>query len=72
MKIFEHPNTSYGWLCPICGSSEDKTVTFVEVFGTSHDGICEAHQYHVDCIELVEMEMGKDRALYLTQRVPRT
>lgn len=52
MRIFEKPNTSAGFKCPICGTGEIKPVTLVSIQGTEQDDIVQAEQVHVDCIEL--------------------
>lgn len=59
MKIFEEPNLDNGWKCPICGTNEKKPVTLIKIAGTEKDGMCEARQYHVSCIDLVEISDKK-------------
>lgn len=59
MKIFEHPNLEF-FKCPICGTADDKPVVLVAIDGTQKDRISKARQYHVDCIDLVEMKFGMD------------
>lgn len=51
MRTFEHPNLD-GFLCPICGTADDKPVVLVGINGTEHDNLVEALQYHLDCITL--------------------
>jgi len=51
MKIFEHFNNS-GEPCPICNTRDDKPAVLIAIDGTQFDGICEAMQVHIDCIEL--------------------
>jgi len=53
MKVFERPNLN-GFICPICGTAEDKPVVLVEIEGTQKGNIAEARQYHIDCIQLTE------------------
>jgi len=54
MKIYEHPNM-LNFKCPICGTAADKPVTLVPISGTiEQNGLCEANQYHIDCLELWE------------------
>ncbi len=60
MRAFKGPNLSGGWKCPICGTSDDKEVVLIGVDGTEDDGIMEGHQYHLDCIELMEYNL-KDK-----------
>lgn len=60
MKIFEHPNISGNWKCPICNTNEDKPVTLIGIQGTEDGNNMQAEQFHVDCIELLyneEMEI---------------
>jgi hypothetical protein len=52
MRIFEHPNTSGDWKCPICKTNEDKQVILVGVDGTEEGNNMQAEQIHVDCIDL--------------------
>jgi len=51
MKIFDHPNMT-NFRCPICGESKDEPVVLVKIAGTEQDGIMEAIQVHVDCLDL--------------------
>ena len=53
MRIFKHPNISFGWKCPICGTNEDKKVVLIGIYGTLKDKIMEAQQFHIDCIDLL-------------------
>ena len=54
MKVFDHPNTYTKFVCPICGTGDDKPVVLIPIDGTEKDGIMEARQYHLDCIKLTE------------------
>ena len=56
MRVFDHPNMTGGFTCPICGTGEDKPVVLVGLAGTEEGDIMEARQYHLDCIELTEHE----------------
>lgn len=51
MRTFEHFNAN-GKPCPLCGTREDKPPVLVAIAGTEDDGICEALQVHLDCIDL--------------------
>lgn len=51
MKIFEQPNL-ITFRCPICGTNDKKPVTLVPIYGTEKDGMAQAIQVHVDCLEL--------------------
>lgn len=52
MRVFEHPNMSNDWVCPICRFPVDHPVVLVKIFGTEDDGIVEAEQVHVHCLDL--------------------
>lgn len=67
MKIFEHPNLT-NFICPVCGGNEDKPVTLIPIDGTQNGKIIEARQYHVDCLNLMEIT-GRDGIIFLVQRV---
>lgn len=56
MRIFEHPNMN-GFICPVCGKSDDKPVTLVGISGTEDGGNMEARQVHVDCIDLISYKV---------------
>lgn len=53
MKVFDHPNME-GFQCPICKTNADKPVVLIGIAGTEDEGIIEARQYHLDCINLIE------------------
>ena len=52
MKIFDEPNLSGDWVCPICGTNENKEVTLIGIDGTGKGNNMQAIQVHMDCIEL--------------------
>ena len=52
MTIFEKPNTSNGWVCPICKKDDEKKVVLIPIYGKEDGNICEAEQFHLDCIDL--------------------
>ena len=52
MRIFEHPNTSKNWKCPICNTNEDKPIILIGIVGTEEGNNMQAEQFHLDCIEL--------------------
>lgn len=52
MRIWDKPNTSHDWKCPICKTNEEKPVTLCAKVGTKKGNIMEAEQIHVDCINL--------------------
>lgn len=52
MKVFEHPNTSSGWKCPICHTDNDSPITLIPIYGTESGNNIQAKQVHVKCIEL--------------------
>jgi hypothetical protein len=51
MRTFEHFNAS-GAPCPICGTNEDKPPVLIPIDGTEDDGIEEAMQVHLECLQL--------------------
>ena len=53
MRVFKEPNLSNGWYCPVCKMATEKEVTLVGIAGTAKDGIEEAEQFHLDCLDLV-------------------
>ena len=53
MKVFDHPNLSHGWKCPICKTSADQPVTLVGIPGTGEGNIMEAQQVHAECFKVV-------------------
>jgi len=52
MRIFEHPNSSTPWKCPICGEDDDRPIALIPVAGTQKGNIAEAAQFHLECIDL--------------------
>lgn len=58
MRVFDHPNMTGGFICPICGKGTDAPVTLIGIRGTERDRIMEARQYHIDCIELTSVQVS--------------
>jgi len=57
MKIFEHPNLSGDWKCPVCGRNEDLPVALIPIGEVGHgdrEVNLRARQYHLECISLVD------------------
>lgn len=54
LDIIQHPNFPDTQSCPICGTKDDKPVVLIPILGTGQRFTFEAHQYHTDCIDLVE------------------
>lgn len=52
MRIFEKPNLSNNWKCPICEKSDEKSVVLIGIRGTEEENIMQAEQFHLDCLEL--------------------
>jgi len=48
-RQFKHPNTTGGWICPICKTSSDYPIVLVGIPGTEDDNIMEAEQIHTEC-----------------------
>ena len=53
MNQFNKPNTSFGWVCPICKTNSIKPICLVPIAGTQNGNIMEAEQFHIDCIDLI-------------------
>lgn len=53
MRKFEHPNTSNNWVCPICGTNEDKPIVLIPIVGTEDGNNMQAEQFHIDYIDLM-------------------
>lgn len=58
MRVFEHPNMTGGFICPICGTGEDAPVVLVGIAGTEEGRVIQARQYHLGCIDLIEHHPG--------------
>ena len=52
MRIFDKPNKSNSWKCPICKTNDNKPVVLVSVEGTQEGNNVEAEQIHLECIDL--------------------
>lgn len=63
MRIFEKPNLSGRWKCPICNSSDEKPVFLAGKYGTQKDNLVEAEQIHVECLDLWYYEDTKVLAM---------
>ena len=71
MRIFEHPNTSHKWRCPVCGRADDKSV-FLAAIEDARDGhVVEAVQVHVDCIELTLTTCPQNTSMLWCQFMPK-
>jgi hypothetical protein len=58
MRIFDHPNSEFGFICPICGLSDDKPIVLIPKTWTEENGIAQADQVHLSCIDLRMSELG--------------
>jgi len=63
MRVFDH-FSPVGEPCPVCKTRDDKPACLVGVDGTQDDGIMEAQQFHVDCLELMVKPLGADKIIY--------
>jgi hypothetical protein len=63
MRVFDHPNMT-NFKCPICHTSDDKPVVLIGIQGTKEGNIIEARQYHLECIELLEMDLPYNTIIY--------
>ncbi len=52
MEIFEHPNISGDWICPICKMNTDKPCILIGIDDAESGNNIQAEQVHVHCIEL--------------------
>ena len=66
MRTFEKPNLSNNWKCPICGTNDEKEIVLIGVDGTREGNLMEGHQYHLECLELMEYSM--DDTIVLAMR----
>lgn len=62
MNIFERPNRSNNWKCPVCNTNKDGKVFLASMVDTETEPgshIFEAKQIHVDCLDLWISEKPK-------------
>lgn len=52
MRVFDHPNVTGGWTCPVCGTADDKPVVLIGISGTEEGNIMQAEVFHLDCLDL--------------------
>lgn len=52
LKSFEHFNQTTKDPCPICKTKNDERTVLIGVDGTEDEGIMEAIQVHLNCIDL--------------------
>lgn len=51
LREFEKPETSNGFTCPLCRTSDERLVVLIPIPGTEDGGgIVEAQQAHADCL----------------------
>lgn len=48
-RVFPHPNTASGWVCPICKTNADRPVVLVPVEATDDPMTYRAEQVHEKC-----------------------
>ena len=53
MRTFKHRNTAGKNVCPICKTNDDKETVLIQILGTEDKNICEAEQFHLECLELI-------------------
>lgn len=53
MRSFPLPNLCNNWKCPICGKNTEEPVVLIPIEGTEEEGLMQAEQFHVSCINLV-------------------
>ena len=54
-RVFEHPNMSGGFVCPVCKCGADDPVVLAPIPGTQHDNIVECKQVHAKCWEVIDL-----------------
>ena len=64
MRVFEHPNTSGGFICPICHTGDDVPVVLVGIDGTQQGRNVQAKQVHLACLELTIKTDGLNTLIY--------
>ena len=52
MKIFNQPNTSGDWKCPVCKTNDNLPITLIPIHGTQNGNIIQAEQFHINCLDL--------------------
>ena len=68
MKVFKEMNTIGDDLCPICCTADKKEVVLIGVDGTEGDGIMEARQVHLDCLDLRMTTIENDDYIVFYQK----
>ena len=61
MHIFEKPNMTGDWTCPICGTKKEGSVFLAAILGTQveNSSTYQAEQIHVECAEFfISKEVG--------------
>lgn len=66
MRTFPLPN-KIGPPCPICKEHSDKPVVLIPISGTEDGNIMEARQYHLECLDLQEIQILGDT--WLVQKI---
>lgn len=51
MKTFQNFNQGHGYVCPICGTDENKEVILIPIAGTEEGNLMEAAQVHSECLQ---------------------
>lgn len=65
MRIFDHPNTSGGFSCPVCKKADDKPIVLIGIQGTEEGMNMEAKQVHLDCLDGLRIIDNKFIAMVL-------
>ena len=69
MRVFEKPNLTNNWKCPICKLSTKEPVVLVGIAGTEEDNIMQADQYHLECIDLVAYRNEQQKSTLLAMEI---
>lgn len=62
MRIFEGFNQT-GKPCPLCGLNTNKQCVLVPIDGTERGNIMKAEAIHVDCLELIMIDLPNGKKL---------
>ncbi len=63
MRVFDKFNSNGDSVCPVCKTAEEKQTILIAMDGTEDDGVMEAKQYHLDCVELRQKDMGDESTI---------
>jgi len=53
MRVFNEPNKSDDWKCPVCNTDDDGKIVLIGIVGTQEGHNMQAEQFHLDCLHLM-------------------